>query len=401
MKSSTLPNISDAGHVLIVSLFPPSVGGSSIVMKNLLSYFNLQSYSVATIPLANHFAAVEGVKVYNLMPSLHLMRDVDFFKKLNRRFQDWYLPRAIPTLVKLIEKLDPVAIVGVYPSYQVLHLVREACKITQRPWIAYLHDTMSEMARDTYLKEMTEELEVQTFEESSRILMMSEGMVDWYKPRYELKTISLEHSYIDPIPTELPTHAVERKAFWGGSIYRINTNAVKRVAAGLKLANTGWFLTTYLPQDILQSLGLLEEHLEFRFFPDYGDYFTALHRHEILVLALDYTDECAVHFGELATIFPTKTPEYLATGRAILVHCPEDYFLAKFFREHQCGLVVSERSPEKIAEAVRLLQSDSEEVVQMRRNALKTAQLFAIERVAGIFQSEVNKCIGLKWGEQV
>ena len=62
----------------------------------------------------------------------------------------------------------------------------------------------------------------------------------------------------------------------------------------------------------------------------------------VLLLALDAPHESNVHRDELATIFPTKTPEYLASGRPVFAHCPSDYFLARFLNEHGCGAVVSE-----------------------------------------------------------
>ena len=43
---------------------------------------------------------------------------------------------------------------------------------------------------------------------------------------------------------------------------------------------------------------------------------------------------------EYRTIFPTKTIEYLISGRPILAHAPRGCFLTRFLAENDCALVV-------------------------------------------------------------
>ena len=65
------------------------------------------------------------------------------------------------------------------------------------------------------------------------------------------------------------------------------------------------------------------------------------------------------HFPDLVrTSAPGKTGEYLAARRPILVHVPADAFLAWYFQQHECGLVVTESDPAKLAQAMETILTD-------------------------------------------
>jgi hypothetical protein len=140
----------------------------------------------------------------------------------------------------------------------------------------------------------------------------------------------------------------------------------------------------------LKRQGITGDHVCTGFYSNRAEYLNTLKQQDILILALDWPDESPKHRDELATIFPTKTPEYLASGRPILVHCPENYFLARFFREHNCGLVVAERCVDALERAVQSILKDSPQVDIMRKSALTTAKLFCADRLASRFRVAVQ-----------
>lgn len=76
---------------------------------------------------------------------------------------------------------------------------------------------------------------------------------------------------------------------------------------------------------------------------------------DMLFLPLAFNSPYQEH---IRTAIPSKTGEYLASGRPILVHAPADSFLAWYFRTHECGLVVDEDDPSKLAEALDRLLND-------------------------------------------
>lgn len=58
------------------------------------------------------------------------------------------------------------------------------------------------------------------------------------------------------------------------------------------------------------------------------------------------------------TAAPGKMGEYLAARRPILVQAPADSFIAWYFRQHQCGLVVDKNDPAQLAGAISSILSD-------------------------------------------
>ncbi len=60
------------------------------------------------------------------------------------------------------------------------------------------------------------------------------------------------------------------------------------------------------------------------------------------------------------TSAPAKMAEYLAAARPILVHAPPDAYISNYFRRHGCGVVVDERDPVAVAQALERILGDAE-----------------------------------------
>jgi hypothetical protein len=213
--------------------------------------------------------------------------------------------------------------------------------------------------------------------------------------------VELPHVYIGPSPKEVPRGTVRLQGFWGGSIYDINVRALGRVSNALASCGCKLVVTTHTTLRNIERSGVPVENLVKEYIPRREDYLRNLKEQGILVVALDWPDESPIAEVELETIFPTKTIEYLASGRPILVHCPGHYFLAKFFLEQQCGLVVTERSEEALCKAIRLLLDGGERVDAMCRTAQKTSGMFAAARVARQLKDEVDAAASVTWAQKV
>jgi hypothetical protein len=395
--SELRPDLCSDGHVLFITMFPPSLGGTCVIMGNLLSYFNPASVSVATLAdyRASRLEFDHDIDVHVAMSS------VAASKRLSRLWRRVQLPLATRRVIKLIEDSEPTVVVGVFPYYDMLKVARDAARATRTPWIAYLHDTLAESMSGSSMAQRAQTLQEQVFSEASSILVMSQGMVDLYREQYGLQCKALEHSYPETIPSTLPDSEDSGAAFWGGNVYDINRNSLARISRALGHNGTTLSLASSTSLKVLESFGIAGDHISATFYPQRQDYLDNLERQGFLILALDWPDESGMHPDELATIFPTKTPEYLASGRPILVHCPEDYFLARFFREHGCGLVVSERSDDLLRKSCKKLLSGEPDVLSMRQAALEAAGIFSRERISSLFRQEVEAVSRLEWGQQI
>jgi glycosyltransferase involved in cell wall biosynthesis len=77
----------------------------------------------------------------------------------------------------------------------------------------------------------------------------------------------------------------------------------------------------------------------------------------------------------IRTSAPGKVGEYLAAGKPILVHAPPDSFVAWYFREHECGVVVDEQDPRKLAEAIDGILTDRAFREKLSRRASERARV--------------------------
>jgi len=76
----------------------------------------------------------------------------------------------------------------------------------------------------------------------------------------------------------------------------------------------------------------------------------------------------------IRTSSPAKMAEYLASGRPILVHAPADSFVAWYFRQHDCGVVVDRDDPELLADELERLLSDPDLQARLGKNARARAK---------------------------
>jgi glycosyltransferase involved in cell wall biosynthesis len=375
------PPIVPGEHVLIITQVDPEtpVGGVTVVLQNLLSAFDQESYTVAYLGRFEWRPSGQDhtSECYRLIPNFHPVQFLDWiFRGIKRRY-------AISRALRLVKAKRARIVVGLYPTLNSIYVATEVAKRAKVNYFPYLHDTIVEGLSHTNLAAFARRVQNDTFKTANLIMTMSEGMTDYYREAYGIKSEPLVHSYPEPIAPE-PVHGHRERAFWGGEVYQINDCGFRRIQEALLACNTTMIVTSLSPLNIENKANVIQT-----FFPKRSDYIDAVRKHGILVLTLNWPDESDVHEAELATIFPTKTVEYLAAGGPMLVHCPESYFLAKFFRRHRCGLVVSERSERSLIEAVNLLRSGTQEVREMQDNALKTCEMFSILNVARDFRQKL------------
>jgi glycosyltransferase involved in cell wall biosynthesis len=397
MNGDVRPPLCAAGQALVVTeSFPPRPGGSSTVMSNLLACFDPASFTVAT------GANTRGGATETL-PGMRVHRLVSSPAQLPYRVRRWWHSRQLDglsgRLLRLVKRERPAVIVGVYPDLHFLRAAREVAREASIPWAVYLHDTMAESEASGPNAAAAAELQEHVFAEASEILVMSRGIADLYWRKYGLECTPVEHIYPEPSGSGAP-EAPLPQVFWGGSFHTINSRALARVSRAVQRAGRTLLLTTHQTGAQLASIGVTGAHVRTAFFSRRSDYLRAVRSQGVLLLALDGPDESTMHPEELATIFPTKTPEYLAAGRPILVHCPEHYFLARFIREHGCGLVVSDRSAEALAAAIERLLSCPEEARSMVAAARGAVSIFGAERVSAIFKAAVERTARCSWGER-
>ena len=380
------------GRVLIIGgWFPPRPGGSPTVLSNLLQWFDPADYIVATgrpAPDEPRSAPIPGAQVHHVSinPPVH--------RPGHQLLNTLQIPTAAVQTAALARQSDCKAILAVFPDLQYLITAYLVHKITGLPLAAYLHDFIVEAGYGGYLGTLSRWIQPRIFRTAHPLWTMSSAMSEHLQKTYQLNSTPLVHAYNEPIPMEPPTadpNPGDVKLFFSGGVYNANkASLVRIVRAAATLPNARLTLFGNNNPEMLAQQGIAGPHVQLGFISNRAELLAFMQKQEIFVSCLSWPDESWLGENELATIFSTKLPEYLAQGRPILIHCPSHYFIARFCLQNDCGWVVSERSEEALVSALREIQQNPALRERRCRNALKTAQLFAGNRVAQQFQKGMS-----------
>jgi hypothetical protein len=263
MESKNLkPSVIKDGVIFyLTTAFPPVSAGSSVINRNLLSHYDEESFVLlkSKTDIESKIGGKAPKYTYNIFRAYY-----KFPKIVNNLLGNLQLYVSILRVLSLIKKHKPKAIVSVYPNYHFLKIGRIVSKISGVPHFPYLHDTVAEALSNTPLASKAEKLQSQVFSESNRIFVMSKGMQTLYKDKYNIDSIPLLHSYLEPISDELQP-ADFKKAFWGGDIYDINLASFSRLTKVLAKLNISVNCATSKSIKILQRSGIDTQNISVNF----------------------------------------------------------------------------------------------------------------------------------------
>ena len=381
-----LPPVSRRGNVLFVgSVFSSAPYGSHVVMRELLRNFDKNSFWIVSTSYANWISDYEFEdRTLRLNICGGTLSKMPYSGLIRAVFKVWRVLRWA--------KVRRVAsVVAVYPSLDLLPLAIIVAHRLKVPFFLYMHDTMCEALIKSKMIFLIERLQSWAFSCARRVMVMSDGMAELYRKKYNLDCISAPHPYCEPIAKPESAH-VSRSLFWGGGVYGINDKSLMRVIAAATSMNVVVRVSACseaVRNRIIKwrESGLFVEPV---YYAKRKDYLDALKNEGALVLALNRHEESEFGKDELATIFSTKVPEYLASGRPVVVFCPGDYYLSRFFVAHKCGIVVNSIDQDAIMLGIREVLSGGERISEMCGNALRQARSFESSRVAENFSKIID-----------
>lgn len=366
------------GKTLFLTIaFPPNPAASAVVHRHLLDQFDPESF----VALTGYFPGAKKVEVPKQIRRFNIYISLEFFSsKIHRMFariQRFTIPLF---LNYYIWRFKPQRIIISYPDIYWLDICSSVAIKKNIPFIPYLHDTIVEATYFSRYKELAAEVQSRIFSKAYNIAVMSEGICELYKKKYQRTSIAWEHIY-----PELPVSfngQKDNRAHWSGDVYEINYKTVARLNNVLKKIGMEFTISNGKTKEQLDGYGITGEHLQKVFFPKRADYLMQLARSKIVLLGLNYADECMVHEDELSTIFSTKTPEYLGSGTLIVYHGPSHYFLARFFIENDCGIVIDTKDENELRVQLQNVIENYSIHEYKIKNAVNSLSIFNAERVA-------------------
>ncbi len=371
-------------RILLVSRsLPPAPTGSAVIVDNLSRAFSRDEMVLAgkeppgglpqnRSPELPPVVAVEGPRVWSIRG------------RANHHLALLRVPWLAARLARLIRSERCRAVVGVYPDAAYLYAAWSASRKTGTPFYPYFHNTYLECQRPGLLRAFARWLQPRVFRDAAHVFVMSEGMLELYRERYpDLPPASaLVHSFNEPIPAPADPPPVRPEPVFAlsGNVNGSCAEAARRLCQVVgRLPGAHLRFYTGQRQADLEQFGVWQPNATCQRL-NRPDLLRALADSDILLLPHGF--EGLYHPVEYRTIFPTKTIEYLISGRPILAHSPPGAFLTRFLKRHECALVVDQPDPAALAEAIRRLREDAALRARLVRAALQTAEQFQLPRVA-------------------
>jgi glycosyltransferase involved in cell wall biosynthesis len=205
-------------------------------------------------------------------------------------------------------------------------------------------------------------------------------MSEEYQKKYGVHTTVIHNPFdlieyeknADRLP-ELEGKPGEIKIVYTGSVYEAHFTAFQNLIAAIpRTGIPGLTLHIYTPQSpaSLQANGISGPVKIHKSHPN-NEIPSIQRAADILFLPLAFNSP----YPEIIkTSAPGKIGEYLASKKPVLVHAPEDSFVAWFFKKNHCGEVVGEDSPDKLADAIIRLVHDEKHRNELTINAYNLAQ---------------------------
>ena len=386
-KNNLKPPLLKSGHVLFITDgFPPRLGGSSVLNYNLLTLFNSNSFTV----ISRYSLGVGKLKREKEIQVKRVIAQISRFGSLNNFIFKLQLPLAKARIKYIAKRKKAKLIVGTYPNLLFLDMAFKVAKELNLPFVSYLHDTIYEGNIGSGLELEAQRLNKIILNQSKLIFVMSDGMAELYAKKYKTLTVPLRHTYSEKVYQPGIGAKAPKKFFWAGAIYKINIATLAIFSRHLSNYDAVFELATNTPKKRLLEKNFNLENCDLTFYQERNQYIQAIQNCDVLVLALDDENDTSIHKDEIGTVFPTKTPEYLASGKPILVICPAHYFLAKYFIEHDCGFVYQKEDLKNFSMIYEDI-SNEEKVKKKISNAQKVLELhFRGEKVKEVVLENIN-----------
>lgn len=254
-----------------------------------------------------------------------------------------------------------------------------ASRAANVPFYAYLFDHYSYREWDDPVKAFwARRFEPFIMKGAAGVIAPNEILRDDLRERFGVEAAVIHNSFdISPYETQAPVEAGNRSGevniVYTGAVYEAHFGAFRNLMAAIQKLDhlrVRVHLYTNQPEETLQRENVRGP--------------IVLHQQQAMTEMPRVQMEADLLFLPLAFDSPypdlvktsatTKLGEYLASRRPVLVHAPRDSFISWYFRKHECGVVVDEDDPARLAEGIELILNDAQLCRRLIANGLERAR---------------------------
>jgi len=253
------------------------------------------------------------------------------------------------------------AIVACTGEVTLLPAAYRASQSLRVPFYAYIFDDYSYREwEDPAAAFWARRFEPRLMKNAAKVIVPNEMLGDDLRKRYGIEPVVIHNSF-DISPYEVngrprPDNE-EVKIVYTGEIYEAHFDAFRNMIEALKAMNrpdVKLHIYTNRSAEDLDKLGISGPVVHHPGRP-VTEVPNIQMNADMLFLPLAF-DSPYPHL--VRTSSTTKLGEYLAARRPVLVHAPKDSFVSWYFRTHQCGVVVDQNDPSRLAEGIQSILRD-------------------------------------------
>ncbi len=254
-----------------------------------------------------------------------------------------------------------------------------ASRLARVPFFLYLFDTYSHMWLKPQTQFMGRLVEPIILKRADTIITTNESVSELLRSRYGVKSTVIHNPCDLSAYENLPGRALERNGgeiniVYTGAVYDAHYEPLRNLVTAIELLGRPeirlHIYTAFSPSELaekgIRGPVVIHEHQPISAMPGI--------QRQAKVLFLPFAFNSP--YPELIKISsPSKMGEFLAARRPVLVHAPPDSFISTYFRQHDCGLVVDQNDPGKLAQAIERLLADANLQQRLSENAWERAVL--------------------------
>jgi glycosyltransferase involved in cell wall biosynthesis len=374
---------------------PPTPGGTPVLLHRLLAGYSQDELEVVTdVRLRRAVRRGEG----RLLPARYR-----FVPRKGLRGNRFLLGRVINALVNVVLAAGTGVRVAVLARRRdagwILTVADEgfsviagciAAALARRPHLIMVFDLWEENAYTDIERRLAHVLEPTIFRRAARVIVHCPEMAEHYRVKH-----GLECSVV-PTPVEAwepERHARtgrEREILFAGAVYWAQEDSLRRLSAATRGLD-GASLTivgSWADEDALRRRGIVADRLEPDLPPD--QFRRRLEKADALFLGLGFDTD---HPEVVRTASPAKLPEYMMSGRPILIHAPAGSHVAEYARTERFAEVVDVPDEAALRHAVELvLRDDNLGRVRSERARTLANERHEIGRVRAAFTAIIESC---------
>jgi hypothetical protein len=374
--------------------------GPSFILMRILKHFPVDSYVVYT----TRYREDRGIEMsklpcrYYYAPAHTVYTNSKYSPRIAIR--EWL--EALPMVwkgLKIIKK-EKINVLLALPGSDPGNFLLAAFimhKLKRIPLTIYFLDNFLKSQNSKLRKFLGRFIEKAVVKAASSVFVMSERLSEYYQFTYSVHPILLPHP-IDLFEIEkikMTACCLDQKhkksIVFCGAIYEMNLDSIQNMIKVVeRLTDAEFHVYTRRSDGSLKRLGIAGKNIFNHGFVKTEEMIRIQTEADLLFLPLSFK---SIYTDVIRTASPAKLPEYLATGRPILVYAPKDAYVTWYARNEGWGAIVDEPDLDKLQRMVIRMFEDEDYCKELIKKASQAVQLHDSRIVAHTFKDGIENNI--------